>query len=219
MNIYQKKRIVEEEGAVVSALTSIGWTKEELLEVVEAAVGARRSATANHPLGTGGMRAWQDGTCRLRELGKVRGLRNDDEDRIASTVDEKNKLRFIVSSGDENTGEPNQTPQNRNKKGAGTGKTLGEAFDFYDSVLNDQALTKTTEIEGQHTAWYLLIYCEGDTVKAEISCPDGMLDGFFTGFSERIILRNDEDSDSIVASKSAPVPADVIDINVSRKSS
>lgn len=219
MNIQRNETIVEEDNAVGAALNQIGWTKEELLEAVDASVGGRRSATLNHPRGTGGMRAWQDGTCRLRELGKHRGLQNDDEDGIASTVDAQRKLRFIVCSGDENTGELGATPQNRNKKGAGTGKTLGDFFDFFDSVTNDKALSQRSSAKDQLTAWYLLIYCEGDVVKAELSCPTGMLDGYFTGFSQRIILRNDEGSDDLVASKSLPVTTDVIDINVRRKSS
>ena len=36
--------------------------------------------------------------------------------------------------------------------------------------------------------WYLCVYCEGDIVRAELSCPSECEAGFFKTFRERIIL-------------------------------
>src|ERR1700732_4105873 len=47
---------------VVNRLDSLGWKREELLEVVDAMVRARYNCTDNDPSGAAGWMAWKDGT-------------------------------------------------------------------------------------------------------------------------------------------------------------
>jgi hypothetical protein len=44
-----------------------------------------------------------------------------------------------------------------------------------------------------YVTWYLCIYNENDRVRAELSCPSAFAAGYFTRYSERIFILNEDE--------------------------
>src|SRR5580692_6573285 len=175
---------------VSNRLEELGWTVEELLEVAETMVAARFSCTDNDPSSAPGWMSWKDGTRRIREIGSLKGLKKADIDQIPCVVDYKRKLKFSVSNADDGTAIEGRVPQNQSKKGPGTGRAVtgnqGSLFDPKD--VPSIPLSQVKAQPGFLVSWFLLVYVDGDDLRAELSCPVEIEGGFFTDFSERIVL-------------------------------
>ncbi len=153
---------------VTNRLEQLGWSLEELLEVVDAMVSARNSCTENDPSSAPGWMAWKEGTRRLRELGRPRGMQKDDTDQMPSLIDRSRRLRFLVSNTDEYTGVKGEFyPQNRSKKGPGTDRLVAVN---QISLFPEEELKRIAVINGL-TAWYVCVYSDRDVCRAELSCP------------------------------------------------
>lgn len=50
-----KPRLITNEVDAKNRLDELGWTTDELLEIVGASIAARKSCTPNHPPGTAGI--------------------------------------------------------------------------------------------------------------------------------------------------------------------
>lgn len=195
----QSTQIFFEQAGCDQRLNELGWSRNELLEVVFASVAARSSATLNDPLGTAGWLAWQQGVRRLREVGITKGWTRIDLDRIPYIYNASSQVKITVANTDEGTGMPSSLPQNRSKKGAAT-ERLVEINQFTFSRLleeseNPEGAETTEAIESE--AWYLCIFSEDDVVRAELSCPVECTGGYLSSFRERIILLGDEGSSPI----------------------
>jgi len=182
---------------VDNRLATLGWTREELIEVVGAMVAARNSCTDNDPSSAPGWMAWKEGTRRLREIGRPKGLQKDEESHLPSLIDLRRRLRFAVSNTDDGTGVEFRIPQNRSKKGPATDRlvdsnqaSLFDGIEFSEKVV---ALKPGAIEPGGVVAWYLCVYSEGDEVRAELSCPLSVEAGFFSDFYERIVLVGPDD--------------------------
>ena len=180
---------------VNNRLEELGQTRERLVEVVEAMVGAKADCTDNDPPGSRGWSAYRMGTRRLREETLiVEGWVKDDTDQIASVLNKRLGIRIAVSNTDDGTGvdEEGVFPQNRSRKGAATDRAVqtnqGSFMDILDAAMKVVPLRPTAKTPGPIVTWYLCVYCEGDEYRAELSCPIDVDAGFFTGFVERIII-------------------------------
>ncbi len=206
---------------VLNRLDELGWTRDELLEVVEAMVSARHSCTDNDPSSAPGWMSWKDGTRRLREIGRSKGFDKAEIDQIPCVVDLKRKLRFSVSNTDDGTAVEGRTPQNQSKKGVGTDRAVndnqGTLFDAAD--MPRVPLSKIRPQPGILVSWFLLVYCVGDDIRAELSCPVEFDGGFFTDFSERIVLIGPNDDGGVKVRRDDPRDGSGsdFDIPVSRK--
>lgn len=184
--------ITETPVEVSNRLEQLGWSHAELLEIVHAMVAGRNGCTANDPVSAPGWVAWKDGTRRTRELGAMKGWRRIDIDQVPWTLDVELGRKFTVVNSNDAAGIRGRDPQNRSKKGSGTERTVfANADQLYlgfpalptddqDDVLADRAFGSVS--------WYLFVYAEGSIVRAELSCPVGISNGFFSEFSERIFL-------------------------------
>lgn len=187
---------------VANRLEQLGWTREELLEVVDAMVASRNSCTDNDPSSAPGWMSWKDGTRRLREIARPKGLEKSEADQIPWAVDVERGIRFAVSNTDNGTGLPYpRQPQNRSKKGPATDRAIssnqGCLFDFDDMLGKVVPLSMAGRQPGIVVSWYLCVYAEGDEVRAELSCPAALEGGFFAGFLERIVLIGSDPGDGI----------------------
>lgn len=187
---------------VNNRLLELGWTKEELLEVVAASVTARNSCTLNDPAGAAGWMAWKDGVRRFREIGIQKGFERDDSDGVPCVWDKDRNLKFTVVNTDSNTGILDRLPANRTKKGAATERLVSQNEGVFrlvlDEALNQIALKNpAVPYQDRPVYWYLCIYAEGDIVRAELSCPLTCNSGFFTDFLERIIIAGDDYGDLV----------------------
>src|SRR6266478_497007 len=120
-------------------LETLGWKREDLLEVVQSMVGARNSCTENDPPSAPGWKAWCDGTRRLREIGTLLGLDRDEGGQISSIYDRKRGVKIAVCNTDDGTGIEARQPQNRSKKGAATDRAISTNQVVFGSIV-DQAV-------------------------------------------------------------------------------
>jgi len=176
-------------------LSEFGITKEQLLEIVHAMVAARAECTDNDPPSAPGWSSWRHGTRRAREVFRPDGWLKDDTDQLPTIVKPAIGMRIAVANTDHGTGlvEAGVFPQNRSKKGAATDRAVGQTQNtlFGEMGEPDDKVVKFKPRD-THSAsiatFYLCVFNEGDEVRAEFSCPIRVVDGFFVGFSERIIL-------------------------------
>lgn len=171
-------------------------TRDELLDVVDAMVRARIDCTANDPAGSRGWAAYQIGTRRMREIGGPAGYVRDSSDQIESAYNKSLKVKIVVANTDEGTGIKGRIPQNRSKKGAATERVIDvNQTDLFEQLEADSTI-KPFPVRNQSVieTWYLLVYHEGDVVRAELSLPAKAQDGFFVAVPERIFLTRPGDN-------------------------
>ena len=221
---FLNSNIVSEPIEIGNRLQSLGLNREELLEVVYAMVGAKRDCTKNFPPSAPGWLSWCYGTVRLREIKcSTEGWQKDDSDQISSVLNKKLGVKIVVSNTDYATGLglENTVPQNRSKKGAATERNISSNqlsfMDVLDQSLDVSYLNRKNIFGESITTWFLCVYHEGDVVRAELSCPIKVENGFFTGFSERITIISEKDDNSPVHRRVTEEPDIEFDIPVARK--
>jgi hypothetical protein len=194
---------------VVSRLEQLQVTKEQLLEAVAAAVGGRNSCTRFDPRSAPGWSSWKDGNRRLREILVPLGWDMDEAEGIPSVIHRQLRVKITLCNTDAGTGLVHYHPQQTTKKGAATDQIVSINQSVFDVVLNS-ALNANPVVQNRNgflTCWYLCVYCEGDDVRAELSCPIECNDGYFRDFSERIFLISDtDDSGGPRVNKVVPAP-------------
>lgn len=203
-------------------LADLGWTKEEMMEIIDAMVSARFSCTENNPPAAPGWMAWSEGTRRMRELGRTHGFENTDEDQIPWLSDVKRGRRFSVANTDDATGCEHRQPQNRSRKGAATDRVVAEneamLFDAAELPEVMRPLTVARPHNGLIQSWYLCVYATGDSVTAELSCPVAIEGGYFEDFHERIVLiAPGDDGPDVTKHSDDTIEEDPFDIPVSKK--
>jgi|GEM_PF-547936 len=221
-NTLMKAAVIADPIEVSDHLSKLGFTKDQLLEVVHAAVSARNGCTLNDPPGSAGWSSWQQGTRRLREIGIQMGMERDDTEQIACVYNAKCNVKIAVANTDDGTGIPDRQPLNRSKKGSATDRLIqsnqGTFVDILDQAMNVISLLGPQE--DKSVLWYLCIYAEGDLVRAELSCPTLSEGGYFKEFSERIIIVGPDDHDDYVKRRFSDDDGgagEEFDISVTRK--
>jgi hypothetical protein len=186
---------------VDNRLEELGWSREELLEVVDAMVAGRNGCTENDPSSAPGWMAWKEGCRRLREIGRPKGMNKSEDGQIPWVIDSARGVRFTVSNTDEGTGVEAYSPQNRSKKGPSTDRVVsGNQRSLFDDTELEEKVVPLSVAGGQPgilVSWYLCVFSEGDEVRAEISCPVGIENGYFTGFMERLVLVGPDGDDLV----------------------
>ena len=201
---------------VKSALDELGFTKEEMLEAVYAAVGARRSCTENHPSSAPGSMSYFEGVRRLREIAVPKGWEANRDGGIESIYAPHRKIKIVFCNSDDGTGIPESMPQNWNKKGAMTnGAVCGNQL-WLDG-LDPENVIRLGKKAGIITH-FLFVYCENQIVRAELSLPSRIEKGFFQEFEDRIILLGQDDGNNPIRLKGVdPITGTDFDISVTRK--
>ncbi len=179
---------------VDSRLNEFELRREQLIEIVHAMVAAKAECTENDPPGSRGWSSYRYGTRRAREVFRPDGWLKDDTDQVASIIKPKLGMRIIVANTDDATGRvlEEREPQNRSKKGAATERVIDDTqaslFPPTKSKSKVILFRPSERHSSSYVTYYLCVYCEGDDVRAELSCPVKVENGFFVGFGERILL-------------------------------
>jgi hypothetical protein len=206
--------VLAEESEVAPRLEQLGTSKAALLEVVQAAVGARRNATAFHPLSGGGLLSWIEGTAHLRRVFVRIGWTICRRDNIESVYHAELGIKIVFQNA-ERAGDPIFDPLAMNRKGAAAARAveLGQ----YELFSEDKVQKVKDVAEANATMWMLFVQADGDNVRAEFSCPKAVNEEQFDGFHERIlIVRSGEwDAPDPLADDEDP-PGDY-EVNVTRK--
>ncbi|MGO6724523.1 hypothetical protein ACCS51_26555 [Rhizobium ruizarguesonis] len=187
---------------MVSRLEAKSTSRETLLEVVEAVVAARADSTDFDPYGTAGWRGWQMGTRRSRETHVgLNGWEKDDADQVPSILNRLIGIRIIVCNTDDGTcvDDPlRRGPQNRSKKGAATDRAVNSNQGSFMAILEASVSEKVIALASKRKTpppimtYYLCVYVEGEDIRAELSCPTSVNNGYFEDFSERIFILGGE---------------------------
>ncbi|UUQ67286.1 hypothetical protein NLK61_11825 [Pseudomonas fuscovaginae UPB0736] len=173
-------------------LEAIGVSETELNSVVLQCYRAFASVSPLHPKGYSGTSGWADGTQAIRATLLPKSWKPTNPNGQPRVVSPGGRYAITVSSGDVNTGNPNQTPQTRNAKGAQTSKSV--AFNSRQGDLFRSEASSTVELpsrDDEQMLWILLYYVDlaGEEVRYELSCPVAIGDnGKVDGWSARIIM-------------------------------
>lgn len=202
--------VLAEENEVAPRLEQLGLSKAILLEVIRAAVGARRNATPFHPITTAGFNAWSEGTAHLRRILVSQGWRMGDKDNIASVYNAETDTKIIFQNA-ERAGDLLNDPIANSRKGAGAARAVERAqYDLFPE-------TQIKEIEEARTKlWCLFVMAEGDDVRAELSRPIAINEEQYDEFHERIVLVQHGEWQGLDLSDDNELPLD-FDVTVSRK--
>jgi hypothetical protein len=214
-------KLIDQPIEVDNRLSKLGVDKDLLLDVVSAANAGRNNCTNNHPRSAPGWMSWSEGNCRLREclFEKNEGWEWDETDNIPSVLNRKLKIKITVSNTDFGTGLKHHHPQQMSHKGSATDRIVFQNQGFFEKLF-EKTKNLVPLLQPHHVAcWYLCVFCEGDIVRAELSCPVRCEDGLFKDFYERIILiGEDGDSTGVRVRKQEPDGGDSeLDIPVTRK--
>ncbi|MDP2260798.1 MAG: hypothetical protein Q8J89_13895 [Caulobacter sp.] len=174
--------VLAHELEVVSRLEALGLSKAELLDIVRAAVGARRTSTGFHPASAGGLLSWIAGTAHLRRLYVPQGWEICRRENIESIFNPVAQIKVIFQNAD-HAGDPIGDPLATSKKGAGSARAVESGqYELFPSIREQEL----AEINAP--TWCLFVYAEGKDVRAELSCPRAIVDEQYNGFHERILL-------------------------------
>ncbi len=190
-------------------------TREQLIEIVKAAVAARGQSTDDSPRSAAAYYAWAAATTRLRQVFRQKGWDKGDENGIETVVCHERKTQIAVLSTDRWTADERRPPRNRTIKGPASEKIidLNEQFEFFSPEEMGQIASSP------YALWYLCIYDNGSKVRAEISKPIEFLGGYITKYSERIFLLQEGDWEKVTIAPFGDDTAasDDLEINVRRK--
>lgn len=206
--------VLAEEFEVVPRLEQLGMTKADLLDVVRAAVGARRSVVPYHPLSAPGLLSWIAGTTQLRRTFDAKNWQICRRDGIESIYHPDLGIKVVFQNA-ERAGDPVSDPLAANRKGAASARAVelgqGELFPEH-RVEKEQEKAELNAM-----TWILFVQADDTTVRAELSCPIAISDEQYDGFHERILLvQGGEWDDPVTLSDDGEPPADY-EVNVSRK--
>jgi hypothetical protein len=171
-------------------LSELRVTREQLLEIVQAMVAARAACTDNDPPSAPGWSSWRHGIRRSREVLRPHGWLKDDTDQLSCIVNHGSGMRIGVANTDDATGNesPTAVPQNRSKKGAATDRAIDNTQQslFGSAAAKDDGKIVRFMPRERHSKSYVTYYVctfnEGDTVRAEFSCPIVVENGFSAAF-------------------------------------
>ena len=192
-----------------------GTNRRTLIDIVAVAVAARARCTTNSPRSAGSYYAWAAATTRLRQVFRPEGWDKGDGDGIETVVNHERKIKIAVLSTDHGTADINRRPKNRTIKGPASERVV--------ELNNQMELFTLGEMgpiaESPYSMWYVCIYDDGSSVRAELSKPVTFSGGFITQFSERIFVLQDGDWEKVVRTLSdkAPEQYDDLKIDVRRK--
>ena len=203
--------VLAEDHEVVPRLEQLGLRRDLLLDVVQAAVGARRSSTGFHPLSAGGQLSYIEGTGHLRRVFLPHGWEICRRDNIESIFHPELGLKVVFQNA-ERAGDRLFDPIAVSKKGAGSARAieLGQ-LDFWPEETERAAAEITAK------TWVLFTFADGEDVRAELSCPVAINENHYDGFHERILIieKGRWDKATPLADDDEP-PADY-EVTVSRK--
>lgn len=174
--------VLAEDLKVLPRLEELGLTKAGLLDVVRAAVGARRTSTQFHPISAGGLLSWVAGTAHLRRIYVPHGWEICRRENIESIFNPVTKVKVVFQNA-ERAGDLIADPIATSKKGAAAARAVESGqYELFPSIREKEIA------EVSAPTWYLFVYAEGADVRAELSCPRAVVDEQFQGFHERIML-------------------------------
>jgi hypothetical protein len=197
-------------------LEVFGVTRDDLLRVVWAAVGARNDSVPDDPINAGGQFAYIYGTRGTRVLFRRNGWKIDRTDNIESVINPKTGVRVIYQNTD-TAAEPFNSPKAISHKGSASERMVETAYLFPDMERERLEKLDLARKRENATVWFLCVAAHDDGVWAEISRPRAIENNQFGEWIERIFLiQNNGDGPARTFGDIEP-PMQEFEISVSRK--
>lgn len=194
-----------------------GISKENFLEIVRQVVAAKRNTTDDDACFASGMYAYLRAVPALRSIS--RRLGNGWEPYRKGGLEgifNEGMRRIIIPQNVDMACSKSLGPKSISRKGRATQRIVNSSLNMplFDSPIEEASPQKKDGYE----IWYL---CISDDIvigtRAEISCPISVVDGQFSGFSERIFIVQKGEFDGLEISDDFDVQEQNYDIKVSRK--
>jgi hypothetical protein len=169
-------------------LTELRLKAEFLVFALQGADAEARTYTLFDPPNMQGMARYSRTVRLLREQLVPLGWSHDNPRNLARTVSPDRRVAIIATLGDAATGVAHALPSTRYEKGLATTEAVNHNFlqltlpiDLGDEEPFD------ADTEGT-TTWVLLCHVTDTEIRAELSLPDSMVDGYIDTWIERLIL-------------------------------
>jgi hypothetical protein len=169
-------------------LIELGLKAEFLEFALRGADAEARTYTILDPPNMQGMARYSRTVRLLREQLIPLGWSHDNPRNLARTVSPDRRVAIIATLGDAATGVPHALPSTRYEKGVATVEAVSRNFlqltlpiDLGDEEPFD------ADTEGT-TTWVLLYHVTETEIRAELSLPDSMVDGYIDTWIERLIV-------------------------------
>jgi hypothetical protein len=182
----RQQQAVFDDGAA-DRLAELG-IKPEMLELALLGADAEaRTYTELDPPNMQGMARFSRTVRLLREQLVPLGWTYDNPRNLARTVSSDRRIAIIATLGDAATGYPELVPSTRYEKGVATAEAVNRNF-LQLTLPFDLGDEEPTEDDGGTTTWVLLYHVTDTEIRAELSLPDSMVDGYIDTWLERIVL-------------------------------
>lgn len=198
LELMRRQGAVHVRAPAATRLGQLGLDHELLERVLRGADAEARTYTSLDPPHMAGMARFSRTVRLLREELVPHGWTYDNPRNLARTVSPDRRVALVAASGDTATGVPEIVPSTRYERGVATAAAVNRNFvqqplpifsdgpDTDDEPATDEA-DGSADASGT-TTWLLLYHVASDEIRAELSVPDSMVDGFIDTWIERILL-------------------------------
>ncbi len=210
-----RSQVVHVASEVDAELRYLGLSREELEIVADGAAWGRNSGSRWDPPGYAGWNQYGVSTRFLRKAliedrAPQHRWRMDNSGGLCKTVDPKQIMAIVVSSGSPETGDPDKNPTTLNPKGVYSRQGLRVNRSQMDLFEDDDRMWPHRP---RTWLWFLLIHVDGDTAYMELSLPVDMDEtGRVDRWLKRIIVKSHPPPDE--GNQPKDILDDDIDIDV-----
>jgi hypothetical protein len=173
---------------VADRLAELGLKVEILDFALRGADAEARTYTALDPPNMAGMARYARTVRLLREHLIPLGWAYDNPRNLARTVSPDRRVAIIATLGDAATGVAHVPPSTRYEKGIATVEAVSRNFLQLTLPIDLGATGFVDTDDAETTTWVLLYNVTEAEIRAELSLPDSMVDGYIDTWLERIIL-------------------------------
>jgi len=173
---------------VADRLAELGLKVEILDFALRGADAEARTYTALDPPNMAGMARYARTVRLLREHLIPLGWTFDNPRNLARTVSPDGRVAIIATLGDAATGVAHVPPSTRYEKGVATVEAVSRNFLQLTLPIDLGAAGFVDTEDVETTTWVLLYNVTEAEIRAELSLPDSMVDGYIDTWLERIIL-------------------------------
>jgi hypothetical protein len=173
---------------VSDRLAQLGLKAEFFEFALRGADAEARTYTPLDPPNMAGMARYARTVRLLREQLVPLGWSYDNPRNLARTVSPDRRVAIVTALGDAATGVPYVSPSTRYEKGVATVEAVNRNF-LQLTLPIDLGDEHPFEDQVDGVVTWILLYAVTETeIRAELSLPDSMVDGYIDTWLERIIL-------------------------------
>jgi hypothetical protein len=174
-------------------LNELCITEAILREAIQRGLAEQAERTLNHPPLYRGLTPWGEITCALREQVIPLGWKRDDDGNLAITINKEGTAGIVVATGDEFTGNKEQSPCTKSPRGPRTERVIKNNKSLANTLFGDIRKPTFAEIEkiNERMTWFLLFARDEkrQIVHCELSLPSKInRKGRVEDWLERIVL-------------------------------